>query len=125
MYGITFKNGVHWAPYRAGWKARESDNFEFVKMLELKVVQPAETEWDVPIRFVLKREGLLWFCVDYRKSNAVTDRHAYPTARMDEFIAWFADPLIFSNLDAIGGYWQTKIEAADCDKTALTSHHNL
>lgn len=41
-------------------------------MLEMKVIEPAETEWDAPIVLAAKKDGSLRFCAYYRKLNAGT-----------------------------------------------------
>ena len=43
---------VHCAPYRAGPNAREFERQEMQKMVDMGVIEPAQTEWASPIVFV-------------------------------------------------------------------------
>ena len=94
------------APYRAEPKARELEEAEIKKQLEVKVIEPAQREWGTPVLFVPKKCGKLRFCVDYRKLNSVTIKDAYPLPRIDECIDSLGDAAIFSTLDTNSGYWQ-------------------
>ena len=97
------------APYRAGPKARELEEAEIKKQLEVKVIKPAQSEWGAPVLFVPKKCGKLRFCVDYRKLNSMTKKDAYPLPRIEECIDSLGDAAIFSTLGANSGYWQMKI----------------
>lgn len=47
--------------YRSEPKAQKLKKAEFLKTLELKVVEPAEIEWTAPIIFAQKEDGSLRF----------------------------------------------------------------
>lgn len=44
----------------------------------MKVRERDDTEWAAPTVLAVKEDGLLTFCVDYRKLNGVTERYPYP-----------------------------------------------
>lgn len=69
--------------------------------------------------------GSLWFCVDYRRLNAVTERDSYPIPRKDECMDFLGKARIFSTLDAISGYWQIEMGEKDVDKSAFATHNEL
>lgn len=60
------EKSLHWAPYRAGPNPRQFGKSELDKMLEVKVIEMAETEWAGPVVFALRKDGSLRFHVDYR-----------------------------------------------------------
>lgn len=107
---------VHCAFYWGGPKARESNKAEIQKVLEMRVIESVETEWAVPILLAPKKDGSLRFCAPYRKLNAVTLRESHCITLKDEFLDSFRNALIFSTLDANGGYWQIWVEDADPEK---------
>lgn len=52
-----------------------------------------------PILMVRKPGGGLWFCVDYRKLNAVTKKDGYPIPLIDEILEQLAKAKQFTKLD--------------------------
>ena len=92
------------ARYRAGRKARDTEDAEVKKMLEAGVIEPAQSEWASPVLLVPKPDGSMCFCVDYRRLNSVTVKDTYPLPRMDECVDSLGDTNVFSGLDAISGY---------------------
>lgn len=55
-------------------------------MLDIDVIEPALAEWASQIAFVLKKDGILRFSMEYRMLNAVTIRDSYLILRMEECI---------------------------------------
>jgi hypothetical protein len=105
-------------PYFAGAKAREAESAEIQRMLKAGVVEPATSEWAIPVVLVPKPDGSMRFCIDYRL-NAVTVRDSYPLPRMDECIDSLGDASVFSTLDCNSGYWQILVDPTDMDKLHL------
>lgn len=64
-------------------------------MLEVGVIELAETKLAAPIVFASMKDGFLRFYVDYRKLNSVTVRHIYCIPGMDECMDSLGDPQIF------------------------------
>lgn len=112
-------------PYRAGPRARQIEQEHVDSMLEKGIIEPAQSAWASPVVLVLKADGSLRFCVDYRKLNAVTVRDTYPLPRMDECIDSLGEAKVFTTLDANWGYWQVPVAPKDRDKTAFVCHAGL
>ena len=110
------------APYRAGPKTRELEEFEVKKQLAAGVIEPSNSEWAAPVLFAPKKDGRLRFCIDYRKLNTMTIKDSYPLPRMDECIDTLGDARIFTTLDAFNGYWQIDVPQEDRGKTAFVCH---
>lgn len=53
------ENPVHCASYRAGPTEQEYEKSEIEKILEMKVFEPAETEWAAAIVYALQNGSLL------------------------------------------------------------------
>lgn len=49
---------------------QEFEKHEIEKMLELRKIEPAQTEWDSPIVLRPKRDGTVRFRIDILKLNA-------------------------------------------------------
>ena len=94
-------------------------------MLERGVIQPSDSPWCSPIVLVRKQDGLVRFCVDYRKVNAITRKDAYPLPRIHETLDTLARSRLFTTLDLKSGYWQVEVAEADRQKTALGTSEGL
>lgn len=53
-------------------------------MLEKGVIRESCSHWAASIVLVKKKDGSWWFCMDYRKLNAVTHKDAFPLSRTEE-----------------------------------------
>ena len=51
------------APYRAGPKTRELEQFEIEKQLKAGVIELSNSEWAAPVLFAPKKDGRLRFCI--------------------------------------------------------------
>jgi hypothetical protein len=53
-------------------------------MEKQKVIEKSNSPWSLPVILVKKKDGLLRFCVDYRRLNDVTKKDSYPLPRIDD-----------------------------------------
>ena len=75
-------------------------------MLEKGVIVPGTSPWSSPVVLIRKKVGTIYFCVDYREQNAVTQFDAYPLPRINETLEALGGAKFFSTLDLLSGYWQ-------------------
>lgn len=68
---------------------------------------------------VMKKDGTLRLCVDYREINAISTKDRYPLPNIEEIIDNLAECSVFSSLDATAGYHQFLIDKRDRKKTAF------
>ncbi len=94
-------------------------------MLELGVIEESHSDWASPIVLVPKTDGLVRFCVDYRKVNAVSKFDAYPMPRVDELLDRLGVARFYSTLDLTKGYWQIPLSPLSKEKTAFTMPFGL
>lgn len=85
-------------------------------MLNMDVIEPAQTEWASPIVSVPKKDGILRLCVDHSKLKAVTIRDPYPISRMEEYIHSPGNATSFWTLDANSRLWPVETARQDRDR---------
>lgn len=80
--------------------------------------------WASPVVLV-KKDGSLCFCVDYRKLNLVTRKDAYPLPRIEDTLITPEGSQWFTTLDLLSGYWQVEVAEEDREKTAFAMTEGL
>jgi len=66
-------------PTRRLWPEQEKEVSRQIRdFLDRGLIEPAHGAWSSPVIFVRKKDGISWFCVDYRKLNSITIQDAYP-----------------------------------------------
>jgi hypothetical protein len=88
------------------------------------VIEESDSPWSFPVVLV-RKNGELRFCVDYRKLNDVTKKYCFPLPRMDDTLDTLAGAKWFSTLDLKSGYWQVDVHPDDKEKTAFSTGQGL
>jgi len=78
-----------------------------------------------PILFVLKPDGTLRLCVDYRGLNKITIKTKYPLPLMSELRSRLGKSTIFTKLDLKNGYYLIRMAEGEEWKTAFKSSYGL
>lgn len=86
---------------------------EIHKMIERGIVEPSNSPWASNIVLVVKNDGKVKFCDDYRHLNDVTIKDAYPLPRVDECLDSLAGAKWFSSMDLHSGFWQIAMAPED------------
>lgn len=55
-------------------------------MLRLGVIEPSSSEWSSLVVIILKKDGSLQICIDFRKLNSISEFEAYPMPRIDDLL---------------------------------------
>lgn len=113
----------HSVPYCVGSRSMECGEVENDKMIEKKASEPAQTEWALSIVFALWKDGIPWFCVNYRSLNAKKVQSLYLILGMEECMNSLGEGTVFSRKDANSGCWQVEIDEKNPGKTAFTSRN--
>jgi len=53
-------------------------------MLDKGYIRLSASSWGAPMLFIKKKDGTLWFCIDYKQSNKVTIKNKYLFPRIDD-----------------------------------------
>ncbi|MBW0563375.1 hypothetical protein O181_103090 [Austropuccinia psidii MF-1] len=86
-------------------------------------IRPSSSSTGAPVLFVKKKDGGLYFCVDYRKLNAVTRKNRYPVPPMNQILTVFNGFTIFSKIDLCGAYNLLIIKEVDEHLTAFRTKY--
>jgi hypothetical protein len=94
-------------------------------MLSKGLICPSASPWRLPILFVVKRDGTIRLCVDYRKLSEVTIKNKYPLPKIEDLFDQLNGAKVFSKIDLRNGYHQLKVRESDIPKTAFTTRYGL
>ena len=87
------------------------------------VIRESTSPWASPMVYVMKKDGSIRPCVDYRNDSTLKD--AYPLPRIDDCLDNFGNAKFFSRLDLQSGYWQISFAEEDKPKTAFVTRSGL
>ena len=85
------------------------------------IIVPSRSPWSSPIVPILKPDGSIRLCVDYRKLNSITVPDPYYMPLIDELILKVAEIMFLSKLDMSKGFYHVALEVGDREKTAFVS----
>ena len=74
---------------------------------------------------LVKKDGKLRFCIDYRRLNEATVKDAYPLPRISACLDALGGSKYFSTFDLRSGYFQVYMDSIDADKTAFITRGGL
>ena len=92
------------------------------QMEEQGVIYPSQSEWASNI-VVVKKDGGLRCCVDYRQLNERTVKDTYPLPRIDDCLDTLAGASLFSTFDLRSGYYQVAMDPRDAHKTTFVTRN--
>ena len=89
------------------------------------IAQHSKSPWASPVVLVLKKDGKLRFCVDYRHLNAITKKDRYLLPQMDDTLHALQDTCYISTFDITWGYWNVEINHDAIEKSAFITPNGL
>lgn len=92
---------------------------ELDRMLDLGVIEEAESPWNSPVVLV-RKPGKNRLCLDSRRLNSVTKKMAYGLPNINGLLSRLADTHFISTIDLKDAFWQVKLDEASKEKTAFT-----
>ena len=90
------------------------------EMLDGGAIRPSQSPWCNAVVLVRKKDGSLWFCIDFRHLNTQTKKDAYPLLHMQETMENMVGTWHFSCMDLKSGFWQVKMAEESRQYTAFT-----
>ena len=100
---------------------------ELDRLIQQGVIEPIEfSEWAAPIVPVLKKDGSIRICGDYKVTiNQASQVDSYPLSRIDDLFASLAGGKRFSKLDLAHAYQQIPLDDASKKLVAINTHKGL
>ena len=89
-------------------------------MLKDGVIRTSSSPYNSPIIMVMKKDGSIRFCVDYRRLNKVTKTCKYPLTYASSCYDKLHESYYFTSLDFQSAYWSIPMAEEDKEKTAFT-----
>ena len=89
------------------------------EILESGAIRPSQSPWCNAVVLVQKKDGGLWFCIDFCHLNAGMKKDSYPLSRTQEVLESLVGAGHFSCLDLKSGFWQIKMEEVSKQYTAF------
>lgn len=95
---------------------------EIQDLLESNCIFPVQfSEWVSPLGIVLKKNGQVRVCIDFRKLNKATKKDQYPIPFVDEISDQVAGNEAYSFCDGYKGYHQIPMDIVDAVKTTFVT----
>ena len=80
--GPLFRQPYH----RQNPAVRREEMAQVQQMLSNGIIRPFNSPWASQVVMVKKKDGSLWFCVDFRQLNAATIKDAHPIPLTDDLL---------------------------------------
>jgi hypothetical protein len=109
-------------PYRHPKKFKDKIEKAIKELLAMGHIRPNRSPFASSVVLVLKKDGTLWMCIDYRVLNKKTIKNRYPIPRIDELMDELHGAVFFSKIDLRSGYHQISIREQDIEKTTFRCH---
>ena len=112
-------------PRRVPAAFAEEEKKIITQMHEQGIIQKSTSPWASPLVLVVKKNGKVRPCVDYRRLNAVTIKDAFPLPRIQDCLDAVAEATLFSTFDLTSSYHQIPVKSQDIPKTAFVTKYGL
>ena len=73
-------------------------------MLDKDIIEPSQNSWASPCVLVLKPDGSIRYCTNYRKVNVLSKTDSFPIPRMKDCIDWIGNAKYITKCDLLKGY---------------------
>ncbi|GFO35989.1 Pol polyprotein [Plakobranchus ocellatus] len=79
-------------------------------MLESDIISKSTSPYASPITVVMKKDGTIRLCLDFRKLNKIIIFDAEPIPTLDELLGKMKGAKFFIKCDLTKGYWQIPMD---------------
>ena len=100
-------------PYTPAYRASPRELAEMKKQtfegIAAGRIRVSDSPYGSGVLFVVKSDGSLRMCVDYRRLNKQTIKQRHPVPRIDSLLDQFGNAKVFSLIDLMAGYAQVRL----------------
>ena len=114
---------VAFPPRRLAYSQREEVDRQIKDLLDRGYIEESTSSYGAPIVPVVKKNGSLRVCIDYRGLNSKTIPKSFPVGRLEDLLEGVNGVCIFSVLDLREAYYHVPLKLEDKHKTAFV-HSN-
>ena len=118
---LTTDDPVRSSPHKVPYSVREVIRKEVSNMLDMSVIERANSKYCSPVVLIAKKDNTVRFCIDYRKLNRVTVFDPEPLPNPEDLFVQLSKSKYLSKIDMMKGYWQIPMAEASKDKTAFVT----
>nr|GEV07351.1 putative reverse transcriptase domain-containing protein [Tanacetum cinerariifolium] len=90
------------SPYRLAPLEMQELSRQLYELQDNGFIRPSHSSWGAPVLFVMKKDGALRMCIDYRELNKLTVKNRYPLSRIDDLFDQLQGACYFSKIDLRG-----------------------
>ncbi len=108
-------------PYRVPDRLKDGVKQEVDLLLESGIIEPSVSAWASPLVPVVKPDGKVRLCVDYRKLNSVTPQLQQYIPTLDDVLERAGSAKVLSKMDLAKGFYQVQMAGESCDLTTFVS----
>ena len=101
---------------------REVIDQQLGELLTTGQIEPSQSPGSSPVVLARKHDSTYRVCIDYRKVNQLTQKHAIPLPQTNAVLEALGGANWFPSLDLASGYWQMQVKEEDRPKTAFSTH---
>ncbi|CAF0770381.1 unnamed protein product [Didymodactylos carnosus] len=99
--------------YRVSYKDEQIQRDEINKLLKQEVIEESTSPWSSPFVLVLKKDGSVRFCINFRKPHSISIKDAFPIPRIDDIFDHLAQAEYYTTIDFKSGYFQAGLDPKD------------
>jgi hypothetical protein len=109
-------------PYRHPKRFKDEIEKTIKELLAMGHIRPIMSPSTSSFIMVLKKDGTLQMCIDYRALNKKTIKNRYPILRIDELMDELHGEFFFTKIGLQSKYHQISVREKDIEKTTLRCH---
>src|SRR6266540_3979750 len=98
---------------------------EIDRMLKDGIIKKSKSPWASPVVLVSKKDESIRFCIDYKKTNAITIVDAHPLPIVNDTVDKIGGKKYYTSIDLASGYWQVEVDENSQDITAFVTPWGL
>jgi hypothetical protein len=110
-------------PYRHPKKYKDEIEKAIKELLDMGHIRSSSSPFASSVVMVMKKDGTMRMCIDFRALNKKTIKNRYPIPRIDELLDELHEVVYFTKIDLHSGYNQIKMREEDIPKTAFRCHY--